>query len=326
MLGNSIALIAVAVMLGVEAYKAKERLPRLILTALAVLFALSGALIQQVADLSPKLVVFISGVFAQPSTWFVLAVALFFVLRPFWQSKPDPIPPATLDQLAANGVLADMQRLREKVDALPEPSKGADDQLRIQLDSLAERLNEHRGLLQSLESGQKASEARLEGLLDRDIERLKTLIKSLDEKVARSLYAIRTRDALEEISAEIEADADILYSRLASGEVYDKVAWGKWENVNQHWIGLIRAWVEHGKWYFGDLTTAVLEVPDHKYGGEWTVSDSQFPNAEAVRIFKKFRIIQTQWEAVKDKVQENLYYVAYHGMSDVEVRRGEQAK
>jgi hypothetical protein len=198
--------------------------------------------------------------------------------------------------------------------------------MRASLESMTQRLDEQRTWLQSIESGQSQAAERLEALLTREAERVDALIKKLDEKVSRSFYALRTKEALDQIATDIEADADILYARFANGETYDAAAWDKWENVHYHWIGLIRTWIEHGKWYFGNLTTAVIEVPDHKYRGDWTVSDSQFPNAEAVRVFKKFRIIQTQWQEVRDKVRENLYYVAYHGMSDVEVRHGEPAR
>jgi hypothetical protein len=305
MLSNSIALIAVAALFGVEAYKAKERLPRVVLTILAVVFALWSLLVEQVAEASPRVGAFVTSVFAEPSSWFVLFMAVFFVIRPFWQPKAHPASPVTLDQLAANGVLAEVQHRLGKIEALPE------------LDHTSAQYDDT-GLRHDLE--------RAEARIGAEVERIEALTKKLDARVGLSFYALRTREALEQISADIETDAEILYARLADGETYDIEAWGKWENVHYHWLGLIRAWIEHGKWYYGDLTTAVLDVPDHKYSGENSVSDNQLPNAEAVRVFKKFRIIHAQWQAVKDKVRENLYYVAYHGMSDVEVRHGEQAR
>jgi hypothetical protein len=92
MLSNSIALIAVAAMLGVEAFKTRDRLPRLVLTALAVAFALSGVLLDKLAVAAPKLVAFVSSIFAEPSSWFVLLVALFFVVRPLWQKRGGDAP------------------------------------------------------------------------------------------------------------------------------------------------------------------------------------------------------------------------------------------
>lgn len=193
-------------------------------------------------------------------------------------------------------------------------------------ESVTGRLDEHRDWLRAQEAAQGEWAKRIETHHESRIDRLEGQIKKLDEKTARSLYAVRTKEALDQISTDIEEIAAGLYSPFASGDTCDQENWSKWEKTQERWLGLMRAWVEHGKWYFGDLTSAVMETPDHKYGGKWTVSDSQFPNAEAVRIFKKFRIIQTQWEGVKDKVTENLYYVAYYGMSDTEVRRGEPAK
>lgn len=84
MLNNAIALIAVAALFGVEAIKVKERLPRIIFAAIAVFFTLWAVLVEQIADAWPKVGAFVTDTFEQPVSWFILAVALFFVLRPFW--------------------------------------------------------------------------------------------------------------------------------------------------------------------------------------------------------------------------------------------------
>ncbi|MES1971614.1 MAG: hypothetical protein V4472_04085 [Pseudomonadota bacterium] len=55
MLSNSIALIAVAVMLAVEAYKASDRVPRIVLAAIAVAFILSGVFLKPITMASPKI-------------------------------------------------------------------------------------------------------------------------------------------------------------------------------------------------------------------------------------------------------------------------------
>src|SRR4051812_24972099 len=106
MLGNSIALIGIAAMFGVGAHKANERLPRIILTALAVIFALWAVLVQPITDASPKIGAFVTGIFAEPSSWFILAMALFFLLRPYWQGRLLPSPPVTLDEIAAKVLMA----------------------------------------------------------------------------------------------------------------------------------------------------------------------------------------------------------------------------
>ncbi len=91
MLSNSIALIAVAVLLGVEAWKASGGIARVVLTLLAVAFALSGALLKWLTGTVPRLGQIVADTFSQPAAWFVLLVALFFVVRPLWTSKAPAI-------------------------------------------------------------------------------------------------------------------------------------------------------------------------------------------------------------------------------------------
>lgn len=86
-LGDNIALIAIAVVLGVEAWKAKDRLPRIILTVLAVAFGLSGLFLAKLAATMPALGAFVAGMFDDPSSWLILGIALFLVARPLWADR-----------------------------------------------------------------------------------------------------------------------------------------------------------------------------------------------------------------------------------------------
>lgn len=145
-----------------------------------------------------------------------------------------------------------------------------------------------------------------------------------DEKTRNrgSFYALQSREILADLQSEIEADAALLYDRLKAGERYDRVAWERWENVHGVWWRKLNAWLEHGKWYAEDLIKKVIEFPDSAYRDEWTVTEEQFPDAEAVRQFKRHRIIHSQWQESIEKVREGTSCVAFIGMSDTEVRRG----
>lgn len=87
-------------MFGVEAIKVKERVPRIIFAMIAVVFALWAVLVQQIANAWPKVGAFLTSIFEQPVAWFVLAVALFFVLRPFWNKPSATRAIATGEKLA----------------------------------------------------------------------------------------------------------------------------------------------------------------------------------------------------------------------------------
>ena len=89
MLSNTIALIAVAALFGIEAWKANGGPARVVLTLLAVMFALSGLLLKPLTDAMPRLGQLVADTFAQPAAWFVLLMGLFFVVRPLWTPKPN---------------------------------------------------------------------------------------------------------------------------------------------------------------------------------------------------------------------------------------------
>jgi hypothetical protein len=88
MLSNTIALIAVAALFGIEAWKANGGPARLVLTALAVAFALWGTFLEPLTNAVPTMGKLVADTFSQPAAWFVLLMGLFFVVRPLWASKP----------------------------------------------------------------------------------------------------------------------------------------------------------------------------------------------------------------------------------------------
>ncbi len=81
-------------------------------------------------------------------------------------------------------------------------------------------------------------------------------------------------------------------------------------------------WWAYARFYLAN-SGPVLLAPDNKYAAHWSVRDDQFPSAEAVRVFKKFRIIFAQWEEVQDQLRDNVYQVAFTGMTELDVRHGQ---
>lgn len=135
-----------------------------------------------------------------------------------------------------------------------------------------------------------------------------------------SFAALQQRETLARLAGMIEEKASILYDRLKSGESCSPEDWKTWEQNHRQWRSFILHWVEQGRFYVNDLETKILNTPDEKYEGEWTVSDDQFPTADAVRKFKQHRIQQRHWEEMKEKVDNNIRQVAFVGMKLVEVR------
>lgn len=158
-----------------------------------------------------------------------------------------------------------------------------------------------------------------------DITNLASTMKAFHDNVQSSFAALRNRERLTVLEGEIWRDASDLYDRLHAGEIYDSANWNQWENVHGHWEAKLAEWLEQGTWYAMAVKEQTLSVDDKDYGLSWSVADSQFPTAEAVRRFKKFRIIQQQWEAVVPQVKSGMDLVAFVGMTELDARKGRPA-
>lgn len=291
--GNSIALFAIAAMFGVEAWKAEGRLPRLVLTASAVIFALAGMFLDPLTDALPKVGTFVSSVFSSPSAWFTLAVALFFVIRPYWTVKSNwSLSP---DDKNDDQPLLDFTPL---------------DQLRAELLTLSSKLEtfEHH-INDRFEVHIKEIALNAGNIAGLKSESKKKFI-SLDY----AMSAIGHREAMLRWSTEIEEVAAGLDIGACGGSLKDYAAWSAWENRHSHWEGLLDMWLIFASPYWKDLRQAVTKAPEYIYdNSKWSFGDNDFKDSNAVRKYKTFRITHINWEDVKDKVHAAVRQVAFEG-------------
>ncbi|UVO50272.1 hypothetical protein M0208_06955 [Sphingomonas sp. SUN019] len=179
---------------------------------------------------------------------------------------------------------------------------------------------------ESIDLTEKVEQVRVDGATNRkDLDRIERLQKDERERRLGSFHAIGTRERLTDLETAIVQDAADLYDQLKTGEIYDDSKWQQWENIHAHWKSVLDEWLNSATWYGLAVKERTLFVDDEKYGLDWSVSETQFPSAEAVRRFKKFRIIHAQWESVVPSVKSGLQSVAYNGLTDLEARSGRPA-
>lgn len=207
-----------------------------------------------------------------------------------------------------------------------------DTAVRAEIQTLREEFAEHKEHIAKAVSD--IDRARLEGQnelgrkiedLTREFQKLQDIDRNHRDRAREAFHAIGARERVAALEATIRRDAADLHERLEAGEAYDAAMWQQWENVHGHWEKALDEWLGTGTWYALAVKERTLTVDDAKYGAAWSVADSQFPDAEAVRRFKKFWIIQQQWEGVVPDVKTGMDQVAFLGMTEKEARRGTPA-
>jgi hypothetical protein len=165
-------------------------------------------------------------------------------------------------------------------------------------------------------------------LLRHDLDLAEEARKAEQEKVRESVYAIYNRELLAELAAKIERDASEMYDDLKRGETYDQERWLEWEKAHDRWESALSVWTQNGQWYAPAVAERTFTIDDRAYAQRWNVKDDQFPDtedlsrSEAVRRFKKFRIIHTQWQEVRKNVDNGVFQAAFVGLTTKELQRG----
>jgi hypothetical protein len=305
-----------AVVIGLDALKHTGRRAKWLWLAV-VGFVIVGFLVRPLWGVFPDVAGFLLRISTFAPTWFFLVGIAYLVLR----ERGRPSEPAA----AAVSPQYDEAPFLERIGTV-------DRELRNQMDMLRDEFAAHKAHMDTCYSAQ--DEARLDGLnqmgvkvdgLRQDLEKWVAVQRDDSLKTREALHTIVLRERLAQLEAEIRQDASDLYDRLKGGEVYDEQKWRQWENVHGHWETKLNDWLGGATWYGLAVQQRTLTVDDEKYGAQWSVADTQFPNAEAVRRFKKFRIVQQQWESIVPEVRSGMEQVAFLGMTQLEVRHGQVA-
>jgi hypothetical protein len=327
MLGISVALIAVAALFGIEAYKVRERLPRLVLTGFAVAFALWAALVQRIADLWPKLGAIVANIASNPMVWFVLFIALFFVLRPLWQKgasaetppgNDGPPPGLTADDVEAIvsgqrlAALEDVEKSLAKIEERLTESDAAAAKLNADYDTFKANFDHSVDqMLAPLRAAQKeAGEdyAKFKMLVERALENTWEKLRRRCEFIDQGFAAILDRERLLDLADMIDVVGDELSGPTQGEPMSDRDAWlSKYGG----WRSNVEAWARIGGIYRAGVIERVFDTPPSEYGGQWKATDDMFPNSNAVHEYKTFRIISRNFYAERAAVESCVQMAAF---------------
>ena len=174
----------------------------------------------------------------------------------------------------------------------------------------------------------KLETVRVDGAINHtDLGKLQGEVKRGDERTQSAFQAIYMRELLSDLEAQLNEDEKMLYDKIERKETHDAASWNSWDSIHHHWEGLLAKWLGMAKWYVADIEKRVLEVSEREYSqSRWTFEDHQFPSAEANRRFKRHRLILQHWKDIKDTANSNVISVAYHGLTERDVRNATAEK
>lgn len=326
MLGNSIALVTLAVMLASEGKRAAPPW-RYGLFTLATVVALIALALKPIANELPGVGLTLNAIFGNPLAWFVLFMGMFFVLRPFWvpkQSDRGALP------------IQGGSDLRERVSHLEEtrPDYGHVAPLEHSLDALKSRLDhldgwkeqlgrllvETNGLLTErsklLEEKTDGTDARLE----REVQRLtasQSLSSDWQRQQVASLYdalgAILHREQLRDMGNLLEAGAKELSAPTELGTHLDQEQWEEWQANERAWRSTLVQWCDLASCYARDIKERVLTLSDDHYLQTGVAEGAQFPRPEAFIAYKAFWGRLKNWRNWRGEADRAVHQVAFSG-------------
>jgi len=323
MLSNSIALIIGASYFGVEAYRTNGRVGRIVLSVLSALFVLTGLFLAPLTGAFPKVGAFITGIFDDPSSWFILLIGLFFVLRPFWQPKPGLGKPRSgavdLDQIQREYEL--LGPLVKRLEILESNSPDA-------LDALEQKTIVANATYAGEIAGLKAGLEKLDEKYTAHHSLNADALRAQFDNVYMALAAVGNRERLNHLADKIDKLGDTLSAPTTDPEFkMDEAAWKTWVQDEEKWRGKLNRWCELAEPYKKGVTQEVLSTPEGLYrSNDWTISDNQCPptgTSNSVHAYKSFRIILSNWKNEWGNVNWRMMRAAFQGQA-ARILRGEE--
>lgn len=303
MLGNAIALIAIAAMFGLEAYKVKDRLPRLVLGTIAVLFAIGGALVDPIVKQAPAIGAFLSGVFGQPIAWFILFFALFFVLRPLW-AKPIGKSDAMIEyddgplRQKIDEEMSEVGRLLKALTDTVNPALKSQSELNT---ALGKSFDQQKADVEKSLASALAERREFQARMEMWVNDLRRAIRFGFAGIDQGFTAILSRERLLAKAIEIQDVGDELSGPTNGEELTDRDAWlakyGAWHSD-------VEAWAQLAETYCDGTIGRVFDTPPQQYKGKWKAHDGLFPDSDAVHDYKTFRIILRNFQVERKRVDQ----------------------
>lgn len=346
MLGNTIALLTLALMLASEG-KRTEGIWRPGLYTLAVIVGLIALALEPIARELPAVGTTLSAIFGNPLAWFVLLMGLFFVLRPFWAKRPPELSDGDRAVYAATLTVAEQakehgaelvgqaaqlreafdahrKKVVERLDALEAKDKAIiqDYQRMLGLEVTIEeglaKLDGKLTLINATYAGEVAGlKERIENLGELLGLRIKQAGASFDslsaglrqrfDNVDDAFLAISHLEWTRRLGAELVERADALASD--ADKVDSNATWEEWADAEDVWRTDLDQLLMIAETYLPGTTDKVRSTEGYE-NAHWEPHNPSF-NGGQVRRFQDFVIRAESLKKHREKIEKAIYRRAF---------------
>jgi len=302
-LSVTLFLLTSALLLGVEAVKTQGR-PRYSFAIGAGFFVLVGIFWTPLAEAFPVVARQIVSITLTPSSWFILVLTLFLLLRQSWSKKPDTAHD--------NNQYEDQNMYFDETNEQIASAKSRIDALTVSAidlqknhEVLTASMSEIKTLSHALRDQSNGHGAKIDSHHD-SINALVNTVARLNERNR----AIANREMISEIEGQINALYQGLY--YANAAEIQNIDWQLWKLRETQWRVAIRSWSERGSFYLKkDIWSQIKSVPTESYLEEFSFSDRDFPDSETIHRYKTFCLMVRRFNEIKDEVDSAVYNTAF---------------
>lgn len=318
--------LGTAVPVGLEAMKASGHIGRIGLWSLSGLLIAFAIFLVPLKKVLPAFVAWIGTAVSNPTAWLFLFFVAFICARPLW-SKPTPRLPAsadpaaegdfpTVDEVTASlhAMMADedqhetrMAPVYERIEALHAEVKG----LAILVGEAQVSASRAEGAAK--EAAQQEKD-RADGVAAAITSRIREITGTLAElnkradKSAMSFAAIWHRETMAR-QAKLMGE---LAEEMALPPDGSQIVVNKWKSNFQNYKSQLLLWCQCGEFYSPGLKDKMFDDPGDLYKrSDWSFSDDQFPDADAIHTYQKFCIYKSNFENISPSIDRIIQNVAF---------------
>jgi hypothetical protein len=302
MLGNSIALLTLALMLASEGKRSAPPWQYGLFTV-ATIVALIAFALRPITDLLPSVGTTLSAIFGNPLAWFILLMGAFFVTRPFWLPKQSATSERALPVYGSSDL-----ELEERIDGVETTLREATTNLSGAIRSVDQRLEGVREYFGGVEGTTLKKLEKIEALLSLDRDYARQQVASLYE----ALGAIYSRERLMILAQGIEDLAKELDAPTINRATYTADNWVDWQATHSLWKRTLREWCDLARCYV-DGVDGIDDIHHDQLQQKGKAKVEQFPDTEAFIEYKTFWIMLKQWRDFRAEAERAVINAAYNG-------------